>query len=72
MADAMYDDDEVAMVRRHITLGLEHIARQHELIAQFASFGADTTLSEQVLANFEDSLLLHRQHLRRLQPDDSA
>jgi hypothetical protein len=68
----MYSDDEVAMVRRHITLGLEHIARQHELIAHLASFGADTTLSEQVLANFEDSLLLHRQHLRRLRPGDSA
>ncbi|TFI57077.1 hypothetical protein E2493_16735 [Sphingomonas parva] len=71
MADAMYDD-EVARVRRHITLGLKHIARQHELIAHLASVGADTTLSEQVLVNFEDSLLLHRHHLRRLQPDDSA
>jgi hypothetical protein len=63
-------DDEIAMVRRHIELGVQHIKRQHELIAQLASFGADTGLSEQVLANFEGSLALHREHLAHLEGND--
>jgi len=67
----MYDD-EIAMVRGHIELGIEHIARQHELIAELASFGADTALSEQVLTNFEETLVLHRQHLSRLEEADNG
>jgi len=63
----MYDDDEMAMVRRHIALGEGHVARQHELIAELRSFGADTSLSEQVLTNFEETLALHQQHLVRLE-----
>jgi hypothetical protein len=65
----MYDD-EIAMVQRHIALGEEHVARQHELIAHLKSFGADTSLSEQVLTNFEDALTLHQQHLARLGASD--
>jgi len=67
----MYDD-EIAMVRRHIALGEEHINRQHELIAHLKSFGADTNLSEQLLTNFEETLVLHQQHLTRLEAGDSG
>lgn len=61
------DEDEIAMVRRHVALGEAHITRQHELISKLKSIGADTSLPEQLLTNFEETLMLHQQHLKRLE-----
>ena len=59
-------ETEIEMVRRHIRDGAIHIARQHQLIALMRVQGLSTVLAEELLAHFEQVMVLHEEHLARL------
>lgn len=59
-------ETEVEIGRRHIRDGAIHIARQHQLIALMRVQGLSTVLAEELLAHFEQVMVLHEEHLARL------
>lgn len=60
------EETEIDMVRRHLRDGAIHVARQHQLIAQMRAQGQPTSLAEELLAHFEQIMILHEEHLARL------
>jgi hypothetical protein len=58
--------DELRMVDDHITEGERHVTRQRELVKWLSSRGYPTEIAEQLLAEFEATLLEHRAHRDRL------
>ena len=53
---------DLRMVDDHIAQGERHVTRQHEIIAWLTSRGHPTDMAEQLLAEFESTLLQHRAH----------
>lgn len=62
----MKHEDEIAMVRRHILQGERHVARQRKIVTGLMGLGSDTTIADQLLAQFESALLERRTKLARL------
>lgn len=59
-------ETELEMVQRHVRQGERHVLRQREIIVELALRNQPTELAETLLANFEDCLLAHQDHLSRL------
>ena len=62
----MAGEGNLEMVRRHIREGETHIARQREIVAQWARAGRDIDTPETVLAQFESIQDVHLAHLARI------
>jgi negative regulator of genetic competence, sporulation and motility len=50
------------MVDDHIAQGERHVTRQVEIVAWLRNRGYPTEIAEQLLAEFESTLLQHRAH----------
>ncbi|RUV16175.1 hypothetical protein EOA75_31960 [Mesorhizobium sp. M1A.F.Ca.IN.022.07.1.1] len=59
----MQNDGELQMVMRHVKKGREHIARQHEIIADFKDKGFPTGEAEEFLATLLELQRQHEEHL---------
>ena len=57
---------ELRMVDGHIAQGERHVARQKEIVAWLASCGYPTDLAEQLLVDFQFTLLQHCAHRERI------
>ena len=57
-----YSAADLRMVDDHIAQGERHVTRQHEIIAWLTSRGHPTEMAEQLLAEFQATLLQHRAH----------
>ena len=53
---------DLQMVDDHITQGERHVTRQLEIIAYLKSRGHPTEMAEQLLVEFQSTLLQHRSH----------
>lgn len=65
-------ESELEMVRRHVAEGERHVQSQVEIIAHLQTLGAPTLLAEQLKRQFEELLVMHRQHLAKLEGSTSA
>jgi ATP-dependent protease HslVU (ClpYQ) peptidase subunit len=54
------------MVLRHIRQGEAHVAGQHKIVARLHLAGCSTDAAYDLLAQFENTLRLHKGHLDRL------
>jgi hypothetical protein len=54
------------MTIRHVRQGQAHVDRQREIVAKLAADGHSTSKARDLLATFEHTPALHRQHLDRL------
>ena len=61
-----YSAAELRMVDDHIAQGERHVHRQRELVAWLKSRGHPTDMAEDLLAQFEASLLQHREHRAKM------
>ena len=59
-------ETDLAMVRRHVREGAEHILRQREVVAGLQERGRSTATAEDLLLTLERSQRLHEEHLDRL------
>jgi hemerythrin len=57
-----YSAADLKMVDDHIALGERHVSRQIELIAWLRSKGYPTEMAEELLTEFESTLVQHRAH----------
>jgi hypothetical protein len=57
---------DLKMVDDHIAQGVRHVARQEELVAWLKERGHPTEVAEDLLVDFEATLLQHRAHRDRL------
>lgn len=57
-----YTAADLQMVDDHIAQGERHVTRQLEIIAWLRSRGHPTEMAEQLLAEFQSTLLQHRAH----------
>lgn len=57
-----FSADDFQMVEDHIAQGERHVTRQEELITWLRERGHQTEMAEQLLAEFEATLLQHRAH----------
>lgn len=60
------------MAQRHVLQGAKHILRQREIIGLLRARGQSTAMSEDLLATFEDTQILHCRHLDELRREPSA
>ena len=51
--------DHLAQAEAHVQLGLTHIAKQHEIIADLERLGIDVTLAREVLTTFKEIQVTH-------------
>jgi hypothetical protein len=51
--------DHLALAEEHVALGLTHIAKQHEIIADLERTGGDTAMALEVLKTFESMQAAH-------------
>ena len=63
----MLDESELEMARRHLAEGERHVRLQDEIIEHLRQLGASTEIAEQLKVQFEELLVMHRQHLERLE-----
>ena len=57
-----YTAADLKMVDDHIAQGERHVTRQQEIVAWLRSRGHSTEIAEQLLAEFQSTLLQHRAH----------
>jgi len=57
---------ELALADAHVALAMQHIARQKEIIAEFALAGHPTALAADLLAAYEQAMVLHLLHRDRI------
>lgn len=61
--DAMaFSADDLKMADDHIALGERHVSRQEELIAWLRSRGHPTDAAEELLVEFQATLVQHKAH----------
>jgi len=60
-------ETELEMARRHVAEGERHVRLQEQIIAHLQGLGADTTIAQQLKGQFEELLVMHRQHLAKLE-----
>jgi hypothetical protein len=58
--------EQIEMIRSHIAEGEKHVASQRAIIQRLAELGADTSLAEDILEEFETTLAEHRHHLAQV------
>jgi hypothetical protein len=51
--------DHLAMVRRHVAMGEQILARQHAIIARLERAGCDASGAKRLLIQFEEMQSLH-------------
>jgi hypothetical protein len=59
-------ESELERVERHVREGEVHVARQREIVDRLAPSGEVAGIARTLLAEFEDTLDLHRARLARL------
>jgi hypothetical protein len=59
-------ETEREMVERHIREGEAHVARQREIVERLPPTGEVADMARTLLANYQETLNLHRAHLARL------
>ena len=57
------------MARRHVAEGERHVRVQREILAHLQARGLPTDMAEQLLRQFEELLVMHRDHLTRLEAE---
>lgn len=57
-----FSSADLRMVDDHIAQGERHVTRQEEIVAWLKSRGHPTEMAEQLLAEFQSTLLQHRAH----------
>jgi hypothetical protein len=57
-----YTAADLQMVDRHVAQGERHIVQQEELISRLIQHGLPTADAELMLADFHDTLRVHREH----------
>jgi hypothetical protein len=57
-----FSSADLRMVDDHIAQGERHVTRQEELIAWLKSRGHPTETAEQLLVEFQSTLMQHRAH----------
>lgn len=62
-----FGETELEMVRRHVAEGERHVRLQHEIIEHLRVLGAPIEIAEQLMRQFEELLVMHRQHLAKLE-----
>lgn len=62
-----YTQADLDMAERHVLQGEDHIRKQKAIVAKLSADGQDTALAEQLLAEFEQSLEMHRTHRDQIQ-----
>jgi hypothetical protein len=62
-------ETKLAQATRHVAEGKRIVAKQREIIARQKRAGADTTLSEELLAQFERTLVIFETDLQAIQED---
>ena len=62
----MQGEAELELVRRHVAEGDRHVQQQLALIARLERLGLDTLTAQELLADFERTLDLHKAHQERL------
>ena len=61
--------DHLAEAEAHVALGREHIEKQHQIISLLYSRGVDTTVAKELLAELEDTQVLHEAGRNRIQAE---
>lgn len=59
-------ETEWEMCVRHVREGEAHVVRQRQIVAELRAGHHPTALAEQLLAEFERTLIDHRAHLARV------
>lgn len=71
-----FSSADLRMVDDHIAQGERHVTRQWEIVALLRTRGHPTEVAEQLLAEFQSTLLKHRAHrelmLEETEPDPLA
>lgn len=62
----MPGETELQMAERHVRDGERHVASQREILSHLRNHGHPTELAERLLANLEELLAMHREHLAHL------
>ena len=57
-----YSAADLRMVDAHIAQGERHVKRQEEIVEWLKSRGHPTEVAEQLLAEFQSTLVQHRSH----------
>jgi hypothetical protein len=69
----MADHEPVkALAQRHVDRGREIVARQRRIMAEIRARGGDSELAEQLLSQFERSLVLFEDDLAEIMKRESA
>lgn len=72
LLDMAFSAADLRMVDDHIVQGERHVTRQQELVAWLGSRGYPTEMAEQLLAEFQATLLEHRAHRDRMLHDQES
>ena len=64
-------ESKMAQATRHVTEGRRIVARQHAMIEGLKKGGRDTSVAEQLLAQFERSLAIFEDDLRLAQAKEN-
>ena len=65
-------ETEQQMVQRHVREGEAHVQRQREIVTEMWERGAATDMAVSLLEQFQDTLLLHKAHLVRIEARNDA
>ncbi len=60
-------ESELEMVRRHVAEGERHVRLQREIVARLREMGAPTEDAERLQLQFEELLLMHQNHLSKVE-----
>lgn len=52
-------ESHLELAKKHIALGLGHLARQRAIVAKFEAEGLDSSMARELLAQFEDAQAAH-------------
>ena len=61
-----YTREDLATAEQHVTQGEKHVARQREIVQQVAADPKLKQLAERLLAEMENALSAHRDHLEHI------
>jgi hypothetical protein len=72
MVDRAMLMDHLQMTRRHVALGLDHIAKQKAIIARLERKDRDTDLARSLLDTLEETQRMHVADCERLEKELAA
>jgi hypothetical protein len=67
-----YSAADLKMVDDHIAQGERHVSRQEELLAWLRSREYPTEMAEELLAEFQATLIHHREHREQMLNESDA